>query len=404
MDPNHTSNDIHSNRAYTNYQNLLTHIYRTRRIYSNILENIQREDRMIEQLLTITTPNQINPFYIEGVGAGDNRQIHTPNNIQTRTTNSINTFNTVPNNQYTAHPHTPHNVFSQHSPSSNNTMNNIHPERAGRFYTNSQRNNIINRSVANPNGEGVGIRPQVHTFFMDITDIILRNMNNSNNQNVGLTEQEINDVCRYCTFNELPIMIRNRYTTCPITLDDFNDDSQVSIIRNCGHVFSRPALNNWLTRHSTCPSCRRNVRRQDDNDIHHTNDTSNNQISYQSNNTMNNNNNNEVDENSPSEMESDNEDVETTENPQTEMNTPNVDETNNNPNIASSHISRSAVFNFNDFINNNQNTINDINEQQLFMNILNQLISNPPMVVNDLSNENINITTHFEFRDISGGF
>ena len=86
---------------------------------------------------------------------------------------------------------------------------------------------------------------------MDITDIILRNMNNSNNQNVGLTEQEINDVCRYCTFNEFPIMIRNRYTTCPITLDDFNNDSQVSIIRNCGHVFSRAALNNWLTRHST---------------------------------------------------------------------------------------------------------------------------------------------------------
>ena len=109
MDPN--SQDIHSNRTYTNYQNLLTHIYRTRRIYSNILENIQREDRMIEQLLTLTTPNQINPFYIEG--AGINRQIPIPaNNIQTHTTNSINTFNTVPNNQYTTH-----------TPSSNNTMN-----------------------------------------------------------------------------------------------------------------------------------------------------------------------------------------------------------------------------------------------------------------------------------------
>jgi hypothetical protein len=48
--------------------------------------------------------------------------------------------------------------------------------------------------------------------------------------------------------------------TCPISRDEFNDESEITMIRGCCHVFNRASLREWFANHSTCPMCRRDIR------------------------------------------------------------------------------------------------------------------------------------------------
>ena len=47
--------------------------------------------------------------------------------------------------------------------------------------------------------------------------------------------------------------------TCPITQEEFTNSDEVTIIKNCGHIFKTRAINNWLYQHQTCPVCRHNI-------------------------------------------------------------------------------------------------------------------------------------------------
>jgi hypothetical protein len=48
--------------------------------------------------------------------------------------------------------------------------------------------------------------------------------------------------------------------TCPISRDEFSDDSEITMIRSCGHIFNRGHLREWFVSHSTCPMCRSDIR------------------------------------------------------------------------------------------------------------------------------------------------
>lgn len=48
--------------------------------------------------------------------------------------------------------------------------------------------------------------------------------------------------------------------TCPISRDEFNDESEITMIRGCNHLFNRASLREWFASHSTCPMCRRDIR------------------------------------------------------------------------------------------------------------------------------------------------
>lgn len=48
--------------------------------------------------------------------------------------------------------------------------------------------------------------------------------------------------------------------TCPISRDEFNDESEITMIRGCNHLFNRGSLREWFASHSTCPMCRRDIR------------------------------------------------------------------------------------------------------------------------------------------------
>lgn len=59
---------------------------------------------------------------------------------------------------------------------------------------------------------------------------------------------------RYCDISR-PIN-----TQCPITMDEFNDNDMVTVIRHCGHIFQTEHLMNWFRTNCRCPVCRYDIR------------------------------------------------------------------------------------------------------------------------------------------------
>lgn len=59
---------------------------------------------------------------------------------------------------------------------------------------------------------------------------------------------------RYCD------IARPINTSCPISMEDFEDNDMVTIIRHCGHTFHTDNLLNWFRTNSRCPVCRYDIR------------------------------------------------------------------------------------------------------------------------------------------------
>lgn len=43
---------------------------------------------------------------------------------------------------------------------------------------------------------------------------------------------------------------------CPISLEEFLDDEQLTTIRRCGHTFRKQFILTWLSNNRLCPVCR----------------------------------------------------------------------------------------------------------------------------------------------------
>jgi hypothetical protein len=68
--------------------------------------------------------------------------------------------------------------------------------------------------------------------------------------------------------------------SCPISLEEFNDNDMVSVIRQCGHIFKTDELNTWFRSNCRCPVCRYDIRN------YRIRDTSNNIVQDISSNTL----------------------------------------------------------------------------------------------------------------------
>ena len=64
---------------------------------------------------------------------------------------------------------------------------------------------------------------------------------------------------RYCD------IARPVNTQCPISMDDFNDNDTVTVIRHCGHIFHSNNINNWFRTNCRCPVCRYDIREYNSN-------------------------------------------------------------------------------------------------------------------------------------------
>jgi hypothetical protein len=54
--------------------------------------------------------------------------------------------------------------------------------------------------------------------------------------------------------------LRLNNTSCPITLEDFQQGDNVRQIRHCGHTFGEHAIQNWFRQNVRCPVCRYDIR------------------------------------------------------------------------------------------------------------------------------------------------
>jgi hypothetical protein len=53
--------------------------------------------------------------------------------------------------------------------------------------------------------------------------------------------------------------------SCPISLETFNDNDMVSVIRFCGHIFKSEELRVWFRTNCKCPVCRYDIRNYNSN-------------------------------------------------------------------------------------------------------------------------------------------
>ena len=79
---------------------------------------------------------------------------------------------------------------------------------------------------------------------------------NLDHQNITLTPQEINEGTTSVTLEEAR---RVNQTICPISHEDFTNETEIIKINHCGHMFKKQCLMRWFETHTTCPTCRYNL-------------------------------------------------------------------------------------------------------------------------------------------------
>ena len=71
--------------------------------------------------------------------------------------------------------------------------------------------------------------------------------------NDRLTQEQIETAVRRIRFGDIEYPLN---ISCPINLEMFNIDDNVSQIIYCGHIFFTESINRWLETNSECPVCR----------------------------------------------------------------------------------------------------------------------------------------------------
>jgi hypothetical protein len=165
-----------------------------------------------------------NEILLYNILLSTNNYINSSNNTIDYLNNSINHINTNANNSMLL---LLNNYYCYH-----NYLNATNATNA----SNSARNNYTSNS---PNA-----------YLLNYTLEDFENLSNVNMRDlVKISTAKINYCCIAVPLND----------TCPITQEEFTNNDEVTIIKNCGHIFKTRAINNWLFEHQTCPVCRHNI-------------------------------------------------------------------------------------------------------------------------------------------------
>jgi len=71
------------------------------------------------------------------------------------------------------------------------------------------------------------------------------------------TQSQIEAATRVVKYNDI---LNPSSQDCPISLERFNADDTVMVIRHCNHVFKQNSLMEWFRGHCLCPVCRYDIR------------------------------------------------------------------------------------------------------------------------------------------------
>ena len=173
---------------------------------TNLKEMYESNNRLLTSITQITNPN------------------FNSTNITNLITNLINTNNEIKNNIITL-------LNVNTSNRQNNNYNNRHNNRHN--YHNNRQAYINNPTISN----------LFRTFFDPIQ--------------IFPTPSQIETATRVARFSDI---VNPLNSSCPISLENFNDNDQVLIIRHCNHVFSNTGLTSWFRSSCVCPICRYDIR------------------------------------------------------------------------------------------------------------------------------------------------
>ena len=112
----------------------------------------------------------------------------------------------------------------------------------------------INRNERQPNH----MRENIFSMLYTVPVALRTNVNNVSTAGGGApTNDQINRATLNTVFSNILSPVN---ATCPISRDEFNDDSLITMIRGCNHIFNRESLREWFVNHATCPMCRNDIR------------------------------------------------------------------------------------------------------------------------------------------------
>ena len=131
----------------------------------------------------------------------------------------------------------------------NNVNTNSNINRNSRLNTNSRStiNSRSNRTTL-PSRQFQRHSPFINLFNSDANSFW-------NTIPIYPTEEEIINAIEIVEYSE-SINGQN----CPITMENFNENSRITKITLCGHIFNENALRRWFRNHTTCPICRIDIR------------------------------------------------------------------------------------------------------------------------------------------------
>jgi hypothetical protein len=127
-------------------------------------------------------------------------------------------------------------------------MNNYYNTNANTANIDTNANTNTNTNTANANNANVNNENNAYLLNYDFDDFIkLSNTNiyaliksNTIDLYYGNIENPTND-------------------SCAITHEKFSNCDDVTMIKDCGHIFNSCAIKQWLIQHQTCPNCRHNI-------------------------------------------------------------------------------------------------------------------------------------------------
>lgn len=118
---------------------------------------------------------------------------------------------------------------------------NINSNNIGNRQPSNRQNNLTNQTISNLTNPTIS--NLFYTFFEPVE--------------IFPTQPQIEIATRVVRFGDI---IRPLNTSCPISLENFNDNDQVLIIRHCNHIFSNTGLISWFRTSCKCPICRYDIR------------------------------------------------------------------------------------------------------------------------------------------------
>jgi len=128
-----------------------------------------------------------------------------------------------------------------------NTNSNNRPQHSARQQNNRQQNN---RQSNRNNGQSNLDRA---------TEFVVTNVLRNFLEPIEIypTSAQIEAATRVARYGDIDSPLN---TSCPITLENFNENDRVLIIRHCNHVFSNSGLISWFRSNCRCPVCRYDIR------------------------------------------------------------------------------------------------------------------------------------------------